>query len=140
MVAGVFAVGAALFAATPSYAQVAEGATAGPGGGLLADYKYIVEDAVANALGVTVEEVQAAKEDGTFRELVEASGLTRDDLRTVVEEARQEMINQALADGVITQEQADQIQSRGPGGHRGGGRPGGNRGSGNGQPPAEPGA
>lgn len=98
--------------------------------GLLADYAYIMEEAIADALGVSVEELQAAKEDGTARQLVEDSGVDMETLQAARDAAREEMISQALADGVITEEQAQMLrehQGR-PGGHggpRGGGRPGG---------------
>jgi hypothetical protein len=91
----------------------------------------IDRDAImAQVLGVTVEELQAAKTAGTMQELVEASGLTQAEIMTALQEAHAAAIAQAVADGLITQEQADALQS-GPGfggmrgGHRGHGGMGG---------------
>ncbi|MCA9875015.1 MAG: hypothetical protein KC441_15205 [Anaerolineales bacterium] len=94
------------------------------------------EDAVmAEALGVTVEEFQAAKEAHTVQDLIDASGLTNEELMTAVQTARDAAVQQAVADGVITQEQADALANTpgfgldgfgGPrGGHGGHGGPGG---------------
>lgn len=91
----------------------------------------IDRDAImAQVLGVTDEELQAAKTAGTMQELVEASGLTQAEIMTALQEAHAAAIAQAVADGLITQEQADALQS-GPGfggmrgGHRGHGGMGG---------------
>lgn len=91
----------------------------------------IDHDAImAQVLGVTVEELQAAKTAGTMRDLVEASGLTQAEIMTAMQEAHAAAVAQAVADGLITQEQADALQS-GPGfgmmrgGHRGHGGMGG---------------
>lgn len=104
--------------------------------------EFIDQDAIlAEALGVTVEEVSAAKEDGTLRDLIEATGLTREEISAAMQTAHEEAVAAAVAAGVITQEQADQLQSmpgrdglggpcdggqgHGRGGPRGGGFPGG---------------
>ncbi|MGC9348424.1 MAG: hypothetical protein ACP5JG_09830 [Anaerolineae bacterium] len=76
---------------------------------------YLNRDSLlAAALGMTVEELQAAYEEGkTLSTLLEDRGLdavtVRDRLMTAYEEA----LAQAVADGVITQEQADEMASRG---------------------------
>ena len=89
--------------------------------------KDVIHAAIADALGVTVEELEAAREAGTMRELVEASGLTRAELQEVATETRNQMIEQAVEDGTITQEQADELlESDGPGFGRGHGRGHGN--------------
>ncbi len=90
----------------------------------------VIRAAIADALGVTTDELEAAKEAGTLRELVEASGVIREALREAVQAARQQQIEQAVADGLITQEQADQLlegrigRGFGRGGLRGHGFPG----------------
>lgn len=91
--------------------------------------------AVAAALGISVEELDAAKEDGTLRDLIEESGV---DVRAAVEEARNAAIDAALANGEITAEQAEALREMSIGKGFGGGRGGrgGGRG-GNGQPPLE---
>jgi hypothetical protein len=119
--------------------------------------EYIDQDAVlADLLGLSAEEFEAAKEEGSIRDLVEASGLSQEEIQTAMEEAHAAAVAQAVADGVITQEQADQLeeapgrggpcggghggprgggQSNSEGGPRGGGSRGGNQ---NGNAPAAP--
>ena len=90
------------------------------------------EAVLANLLGLSVEELEAAKDDGSIRDLVEASGLTQEEIQAAMEEAHDAAVAQAVADGVITQEQADQLEEApGRGGSRGGGH-GGSRGGGQG--------
>ncbi len=75
--------------------------------------------AAAAALGITVEEYDAAKEAGTLRDLIEESDV---DVRAAVEDARNAAIDAAEADGTITAEQAEALREMriGKGGHRGG--------------------
>lgn len=90
----------------------------------------IDEDAImADILGVTVEEFQAAKQAHTVQDLVDAAGLTQADLTTAVQAAYDAAVQQAIADGIITQEQADALANGrgfgldglgGPGGGHGG--------------------
>ncbi len=89
----------------------------------------------AQALGMTVEELQAAREEGKFiPDLIEEQGLTQEEFQEAVQAAYEQMINQAVADGVITQAQADLLLSAeaqpghgmppfGPGGAPGGRHP-----------------
>ncbi|RME62337.1 MAG: hypothetical protein D6790_06510 [Caldilineae bacterium] len=66
--------------------------------------------AVADALGMTVEELQAAREEGkTLEEIAAEKGV---DLQAVMLEQAQEKLAQAVADGKLTQEEADQILER----------------------------
>ncbi|MBK8985887.1 MAG: hypothetical protein IPM39_07360 [Chloroflexi bacterium] len=95
------------------------------------------QDAImAEILGVTVEEFQAAREARTVQDLVDAAGLTQAELITAVQAAHQAALQQAIADGLITQEQADALSSGrgfgldGLGGGRGNGGHGGMRGFG----------
>lgn len=89
---------------------------------------------IAEALGLTVEELAAAREDGTrIWELADAQGLDMAMLMTAVTDARTAAFAQAVEDGLITQEQADLLLSqRGPhfGGHGGPGGKGGHGGNG----------
>lgn len=85
--------------------------------------------AIADALGVTVEELAAAKEDGTMRDLVEAAGLTHEDIHAIVEAEKAAQLAAAVADGTITQEQADAL-AEGKSGHGKGGSQRGPRGEG----------
>jgi hypothetical protein len=67
---------------------------------------------LASALGISVEELQAAFEDGTrLPDLIEELGLDAATVRESVQAARAEAIQQAVDDGVITQTQADEILS-----------------------------
>ena len=84
---------------------------------------------MASVLGVTVEELEAAKEAGIMDELVEASGLTREEIREMVDAAKDTAVQEAIEDGIITAEQAEQLENmEGHGGKRGG--RGGNSGRG----------
>ncbi|MFO7682645.1 MAG: hypothetical protein R6X34_21620 [Chloroflexota bacterium] len=90
---------------------------------------YIDHDAIlAEALGVSAGEVTAAKDAGTLRDLIQASGLTAEEIGAALQTAHETALAQAVADGVITQEQADSLQtmpgSGGLGGMRGGGHGG----------------
>lgn len=92
---------------------------------------------VAETLGLSVEELEAAKEEGTLEDLISEDD--HEAIRTAVQAAREEAVNQAVEDGTITQEQADELLEDGFGkcGGRGGpGRRGGPRGNGNGDGPA----
>lgn len=99
------------------------------------------EAILAEALGVTVEELAAAREDRAgLRDLIAEQGLSATELRDKLEAAHAAAVDQAVADGVITREQADQLgemrggmhgmrgmRGFGPGGH---GMRGGHRGFG----------
>jgi predicted DNA-binding protein (UPF0251 family) len=103
----------------------------------------VIKEAIAETLGITVDELEAARASGTpLSDLADAAGVTLDDVHTAAQTAREAMIAQAVADGVLTQEQADQLLAmdglcgHGPHGGRGGfGRRGGPR-DGGFQPPA----
>ncbi len=85
--------------------------------------EYVDREAImAGVLGITVDELTAAREDGSLRDLM--ASVDRDELHASMQEATEAAVAQAVADGVITQEQADLLAERsGPGGrgdHRGG--------------------
>ena len=92
------------------------------------------DEVMAGALGISVAELEAAREEGTsLRELIDELGLDPATVRENLAAARDEMIEQAVEENILTREQADQILSgEGPGlggfrGFRGGpgsGRPG----------------
>lgn len=84
-----------------------------------------LQQAAADAIGVSVAELEAAKEDGSVRELLEENGVTRAEVRSAMEDAKNQMIDDALASGDITEEQAEQLRESGNcKGRRGGGRGG----------------
>jgi hypothetical protein len=75
---------------------------------------YLNRDALlAEALGMTVDELQAAYDAGkTMTDLMAERDLDAATVRTRIEAAREAALAQAVEDGVITQEQADKIGSR----------------------------
>lgn len=87
---------------------------------------------LADALGISVEELTAAREDGTLRDLMAEQDPL--ELRAALVAGYEAAVNQAAADGLITQAQADEIlgmpfpffgRGHGGGHHRGGGPRGG---------------
>lgn len=92
---------------------------------------YIDKDALlADALGISVEELQAAKEDGSLRDLM--ANITPAELQGKIKAGVEAAVAQAVVDKAITQEQADLVLAQmddGFGfGHFGGGRGHGGRG------------
>lgn len=68
-------------------------------------------DIVAQETGLTVEEVQAELTSGvTIAQLVENHDIAVEDIIAAASAAHQEYLNQAVADGWLTQEQADWMQ------------------------------
>jgi hypothetical protein len=89
----------------------------------------------AEALGMSVEELQAAHEAGqSLRDLLEEKGIDPQDFRDSVQALVDAAIEQAVADGVITAEQAETLKEHK--GRMGKGKRGGMRG---GEPGAGPG-
>ena len=71
---------------------------------------------VAEALGISAADLKAAIAEGqTLSDLLDEQGLDSATYRENLAGAEQAAIAQAVEDGVITQEQADQLQERGPG-------------------------
>jgi hypothetical protein len=101
-------------------------------------YHDRMEEALAEALGLTVEELEAARADGqTLFEMAQAQELPLDDLREAMAAVHEEILEQAVSDGVLTEEQAEWLRDAergfgpglGPGMHLGPmGRCGGMRG------------
>jgi hypothetical protein len=75
------------------------------------------EALLAEALGITEEELEAARSEGKpLMVLMYELELDPATVRTALQTAYEEAIQQAVTDGVITQEQADEIlESGGPG-------------------------
>ena len=78
---------------------------------------------VADVLGMTVEEITAAKEAGQkLSEIIQAQGMTMESFKADLEIALLAAVDQAVADGELTQDEADIIIERienGKRGHRG---------------------
>lgn len=97
----------------------------------------LIKQAMADELGISVEEMQAAKEDGTtLEELAEANGTTVEAVKEAGQAEKEAQVQAALDNGDITEEQAEQLLNGrgGRGGNGDGGRPGRR---GNGQPPVD---
>lgn len=70
-------------------------------------HTYMIS-ALASRLGMTPEELQARMTNGeTPWDIAKANGLTDAQIQQLLEEAHDEALKQAVAAGVITQEQAD---------------------------------
>jgi hypothetical protein len=82
---------------------------------------------LAETLGMTPEALTQARLDGkTLAEILDDQGLSLSEYQENLAQVREEALAQAVADGVITQEQLDQLQDRiqdgfGRGQHRFGG-------------------
>ena len=62
---------------------------------------------------IDAEDLEARLDQGeTMAEIALSTGLTLDEFKALVEEIRTAVLDQAVADGVITQEQAERIASR----------------------------
>ncbi len=84
-------------------------------GNLLGDYidPEEVKAAAADALGLSVEELEAAREARTsLEELAEQQGVTVEAVNDAVQAVYAEGVANAAADGAITQEQADELLTR----------------------------
>lgn len=87
------------------------GMRGGQGGyGFMHEY---MEQALADALGTTEEQVEDALANGTtMYQFVLDNGVAEADLPTFMNEVHQVAFDKAVADGVMTQEQADWMQER----------------------------
>jgi hypothetical protein len=95
-----------------------------------------MEAVVAGVLGLTTEELEAAQAAGKrLPEIAEEQGVTVGEIEAALQSAFADALAQAVADGTLTQAQADQLLERGLnggfGGHHGG--PRGPRGGSGGQ-------
>jgi len=62
----------------------------------------------AQLLGITQEEFRTRIENGENpKDMLEAAGITREDIESAREESMRERLTQAVADGKLTQEEAD---------------------------------
>lgn len=72
-----------------------------------------MEAALAEAMGVSVEDLEAAYADGkTMWDFAAEQGLTVEEFQTVMLEARKVAVKNMVDDGVLSQEQADWMLSR----------------------------
>ncbi len=81
------------------------GGNFGEGYGFMHDYMI---SAFAKAVGLTVDEVNTRISQGeTLTQIANAQGFTGDKLTQLITDVRKAALDQAVADGVITQAQAD---------------------------------
>jgi hypothetical protein len=100
--------------------------------GSLHDYML---NAMAEAIGIPAADLEAWLENGeTIYQIALDQGIAADDIPALMQAARSQAIAAALADGVITQAQADWMQAHsfGRGGHGQGMGPGQGLGAGQG--------
>jgi len=65
---------------------------------------------LAEVLGITLEELAAAKEDGiSLHELIDEAGLDKATVHAEIQSAVEAALQQAVTDGLLTQEQADLV-------------------------------
>ena len=80
---------------------------------------YLHEDLVpfyAEKLGLSVDELNARLDSGeTLSQIAIASGMTFEELRTLMADARSSALQQSVSAGTLTQEQADWMVQRGAG-------------------------
>lgn len=82
------------------------GGRGGPGGKLA----HVAQEEVAEVLGITVDELRAAREAGrTLAQVAEAEGVEKADLISGLVAKAQERLDRAVADGDLTQERADEV-------------------------------
>jgi len=82
-----------------------------PGQGFLSEYMHA---AMADALGISEADFESRLENGEhFYEIAADLGFDADAIQALHIQARETALAQALADGVITQEQVDSMQGHG---------------------------
>lgn len=80
------------------------------GGGWMFEYHDQMWEALAKALDMTVDELNAALQSGkTVAEIAEEKGISTEELQQAMLDAHAEVLAQAVKDGKLTQEQADQM-------------------------------
>ena len=83
------------------------------GDGILHDYMIT---AFTEKLNIPVADLEARLDQGeTMAQIAASTGLTVDQFRTLMVETRTQSIDQAVADGTLTQSQADWMKQRGAG-------------------------
>ncbi len=83
----------------------------GDGAGTLHEY---MEKAMADAVGLSVEDFEARHDAGeTFYDIAISKGFAAEEIPALMQSARDAALDAAAADGVISQEQATWMKSRG---------------------------
>ncbi|MGB3701788.1 MAG: hypothetical protein WA997_11010 [Anaerolineales bacterium] len=87
------------------------------GGGMaygeVGSYHEVMLASFAETLGITAEQLEARLEGGeTMWQIVESEGATWEEFITIMQQARSTMLEQAVEEGTMSQEQADFMNSR----------------------------
>lgn len=91
-----------------------------PGDGEEGPLHDLMNSAIAEALGISVEQLEAYREEGVrLEDVSEDFGLTADELHALIQETRQVVVAQAIEDGVIPERDG---QGQGGPGNGGGGQ------------------
>jgi hypothetical protein len=86
----------------------------GAGEGPLALDREALDSELAAALGISVEDFRAAMDEGAnLYDLAQTYEADLEELKSIMDEARAEALEEAVEAGVITQEQADFLLERG---------------------------
>jgi hypothetical protein len=96
--------------------------------GMFGAYRDDMQAALASALGMTADELKSALQSGkTIRQLMQENHVTAEQMRAAMDKAHEDILAQAVEDGVITQAQADAMEAchdaRGDAGYPGGPHP-----------------
>jgi len=118
-IALVLAAVAGLAVAGVAYAQGPQPTTPGAGYGAMMSqgqqgplHEYMLA-AMAEALGIPAADLETRLANGeTFYQIALAEGIAADDIPALMQTARSQAVAAALADGVITQAQADWMSQR----------------------------
>ena len=102
----------------PGYGPGMMGGKGRFGGGMVDGGLGLFHDAMiesfADALGLTASQLETRLESGeTMWQVAEAEGISWEEFSVIMQDARSTALDQAVADGTITQEKADFMNSRG---------------------------
>ena len=101
----------------PGYGHGMMGGRGRYGGGMVYGevglYHEVIHESFAETLGITAEQLEARLEGGEMMwQIVEAEGATWEEFITLMQQARSTMLEQAVEEGTMSQEQADFMNSR----------------------------
>ena len=76
-------------------------------------FQEAVKEVTAQALGISVEELEAARENRELRDLLDELGLQPADIKLAIDDAWPGIVAGAEAEGLITSDQADRLIENG---------------------------
>ena len=83
------------------------------GGQLMAQYQDEIHTAIAKALGLSIDELDGALDSGqTIWQIAETQGVSVETLQDAMQAAHADILAQLVADGTLTQAQADAMGNR----------------------------